>query len=104
MTKASKIKTALEFTYIGTEVETALRVLQAAKDYGLRSGSYGVARLTQIIANGLGGTRETWRVFYIYITWDFKTQTHTHMKKEHKSKTGGLTARGRNSLKEQRWF
>jgi len=30
--------------------------LQAAKDYGLRSGSYGVARLTQIIANGLGGT------------------------------------------------
>ena len=30
--------------------------LQTAKDYGLRSGSYGVARLTQIIANGLGGT------------------------------------------------
>ena len=30
--------------------------LQAAKDYGLRSGSYGVARLTQIIGNGLGGT------------------------------------------------
>ena len=30
--------------------------LQTAKDYELRSGSYGVARLTQIIANGLGGT------------------------------------------------
>ena len=30
--------------------------LQTAKDYGLRSGDYGVARLTQIIANGLGGT------------------------------------------------
>ena len=30
--------------------------LQTAKDYKLRSGSYGVARLTQIIANGLGGT------------------------------------------------
>ena len=30
--------------------------LQTAKDYGLRSGSYGVARLTQIIANGIGGT------------------------------------------------
>ena len=30
--------------------------LQTAKDYGLRSGNYGVARLTQIIANGLGGT------------------------------------------------
>ena len=30
--------------------------LQTAKYYGLRSGSYGVARLTQIIANGLGGT------------------------------------------------
>ena len=30
--------------------------LQTAKDYGLRSGNYGVARLTQIIANGIGGT------------------------------------------------
>jgi hypothetical protein len=30
--------------------------LQAAKDYGLRSGSYGVARLTQIIGNCFPGT------------------------------------------------
>ena len=30
--------------------------LKAAQDYELRSGSYGVARLTQIIANGIGGT------------------------------------------------
>ena len=30
--------------------------LQAAKDYGIRSGSYGVARLTQIICNSLPGT------------------------------------------------
>ena len=30
--------------------------LQAAKDYGLRSGSYGVARLTQIICNCFPGT------------------------------------------------
>ena len=34
--KGEQDKTALEFTYIGTEVETAWRVLQAAKDYGLR--------------------------------------------------------------------
>jgi len=30
--------------------------LQAAKDYGIRSGSYGVARLTQIICNSFPGT------------------------------------------------
>lgn len=30
--------------------------LQAAKDYGLRSGSYGLARLTQIICNCFPGT------------------------------------------------
>jgi hypothetical protein len=30
--------------------------LQTAKDYGLRSGSYGVARLSQIIGNSIGGT------------------------------------------------
>jgi len=30
--------------------------LQTAKDYGLRSGSYGVARLTQIIGNCFPGT------------------------------------------------
>ena len=30
--------------------------LQAAKDYGLRSGSYGLARLTQIICNSFPGT------------------------------------------------
>ena len=30
--------------------------LQAAKDYGLRTGSYGVARLTQIIGNCFPGT------------------------------------------------
>jgi len=30
--------------------------LQTAKDYGLRSGSYGVARLTQIICNCFAGT------------------------------------------------
>ena len=30
--------------------------LQTAKDYGLRSGSYGVARLTQIICNCFPGT------------------------------------------------
>ena len=30
--------------------------LQTAKDYGLRSGSYGVARLTQIITNNFPGT------------------------------------------------
>ncbi len=30
--------------------------LQAAKDYGFRSGSYGVARLTQVICNSFPGT------------------------------------------------
>ena len=30
--------------------------LQTAKDYGIRSGSYGVARLTQIITNSFPGT------------------------------------------------
>ena len=30
--------------------------LQVAKDYGLRSCSYGVARLSQIISNYMGGT------------------------------------------------
>ena len=30
--------------------------LAAAKDYGLRSGSYGLARLTQIICNSFPGT------------------------------------------------
>lgn len=30
--------------------------LQAAKDYGIRSGSYGLARLTQIICNSFPGT------------------------------------------------
>jgi hypothetical protein len=30
--------------------------LQTAKDYGIRSGSYGLARLTQIICNSFPGT------------------------------------------------
>tara|TARA_R100001143_G_C3347777_1_gene127793 strand:- start:755 stop:1150 length:396 start_codon:yes stop_codon:yes gene_type:complete len=30
--------------------------LQVAKAYGLRSGDYGIARLTQIIGNFIGGT------------------------------------------------
>jgi len=30
--------------------------LQTAKDQGIRPGSYGVARLTQLIANYIGGT------------------------------------------------
>ena len=30
--------------------------LQVAKEYGLRSGDYGIARLTQIIGNFMGGT------------------------------------------------
>ena len=30
--------------------------LQTAKDNGIRSGSYGIARLTQLIANYIGGT------------------------------------------------
>ena len=30
--------------------------LQVAKDYDLRSGDYGIARLTQIIGNFIGGT------------------------------------------------
>ena len=29
-------------------------------------------------ARGVPSTRETWRVFYIYITWEFQTQTQTN--------------------------